>query len=185
MRVDQSAHYRELLDIYRARTEIYDALVRYCRGVDRMDRDLIRFAYHPDANDNHGSYNGPIDGFIEWIFANHQGQVMSSVHHLGNVMLEIAGSLAHGESYVLVNHRRMIDGRLYDLLSHGRFLDRFADRDGKWKIIDRVVVLDWDRLDPVDQRWDEPLTGQLLKAERSRDDPSYAALSSGLDITDR
>ena len=28
--------------------------LRYCRGIDRMDWDLIRSCYHPDAIDDHG-----------------------------------------------------------------------------------------------------------------------------------
>jgi hypothetical protein len=32
-----------------ARAEIHDALLRYCRGLDRVDMDLVRGAFHPDA----------------------------------------------------------------------------------------------------------------------------------------
>ena len=37
-----------------ARDEIRELLTRYCRGVDRMDAELIASAYHPDAIDEHG-----------------------------------------------------------------------------------------------------------------------------------
>lgn len=40
---------QELLD----RQAIYDVMMRYCRGVDRFDADLITSAYHPDARDDH------------------------------------------------------------------------------------------------------------------------------------
>ena len=46
-----------------ARAEIRDAMFRYCRGVDRADRALIRSAYHPDAHDKHGKYDGPSHAF--------------------------------------------------------------------------------------------------------------------------
>ncbi len=32
-----------------ARTEIHDVLLRYCRGLDRVDMDLVRGAFHKDA----------------------------------------------------------------------------------------------------------------------------------------
>ncbi|MEI6002085.1 hypothetical protein H3V53_34635 [Paraburkholderia bengalensis] len=31
---------------------------RYCRGIDRIDWDLVRTCYHPDAFDEHGSSGG-------------------------------------------------------------------------------------------------------------------------------
>lgn len=161
-----------------ARNAIYNAIMRYCRGVDRLDRDLIRSVCHPDANDNHGSYNGPVQGFIDWVFENHENKVISSVHHIGSVLIQLDGVIAHSESHVMVNHRRLVDGKLYDLLSHGRFVDRFEERGGDWRIVDRLVVIDWHRLDPVDQEWQGPLTHELTRAHRSREDPSYAAFVS-------
>ena len=47
------------------RHEIEACLLRYTRGVDRKDWDLVRSAYHTDAHDNHGNYKGGIDGFID------------------------------------------------------------------------------------------------------------------------
>ena len=32
-----------------ARTEIHDVLLRYCRGLDRVDMSLVRSAFHKDA----------------------------------------------------------------------------------------------------------------------------------------
>ena len=32
-----------------ARAAIEDALLTYCRGVDRLDADLVRSAFHDDA----------------------------------------------------------------------------------------------------------------------------------------
>jgi hypothetical protein len=47
-----------------ARKQIHDALMRYCRGIDQMDRDLILSAYHPGARDNHGTFDEPVKAFI-------------------------------------------------------------------------------------------------------------------------
>jgi SnoaL-like domain len=38
-----SQEVRELLD----KQAIHEALMHYCRGIDRCDEDLIRSAYHP------------------------------------------------------------------------------------------------------------------------------------------
>lgn len=161
---------------YRARTQIHDALMRSCRGVDRLDRALILSAYHPGAHDNHGSFAGPVEDFVDWVFGNHQGKVQSCVHHLGNVLMRIEGSVAYVESYVLAFHRRELDGKLIDLMSHGRYIDRFEDRNGEWRIAERHVVFDWDRIDPVEQRWEGPLTQMLEVGQRNREDASYRML---------
>ena len=172
-------NFRELL----ARQQIHDALLRYCRGVDRLDPDIIQSAYHPGARDNHGSFDGPVDKFIEWVMSNHAGgKVLNSVHHLGNSLITFEDEkIAHGETYVSVNHRRLIDGELFDLISHGRFIDRFEERNDEWKIVDRLVVVDWDRLDRVDRQWGGPLTEKLENAQRSREDASYRALKPGFE----
>lgn len=165
-----------LLHDHRARTQIQDALMRSCRGVDRLDREMILSAYHPGAHDNHGSFAGPVEGFVDWVFGNHQGKVLSCVHHLGNVLMRIEGSVAHVESYALAFHRREVDGQLVDMMSHGRYVDRFEDRDGEWRIAERHVVFDWDRVDPVEKQWEGPLTAMLVKGSRDRNDFSYQML---------
>jgi hypothetical protein len=164
---------REIL----ARQRIHDALVRSCRGVDRLDADLIRSAYHSDALDDHGSFVGSVDDFIAWVMGNHgDGKIIACTHHLSNVLIVVEGNVAHCESYALVTHRRMFDGILCDMLTHGRYLDRFEERDGEWKIAHRFVIGDWDRIDPVERQLGGPLTDALRPSLRSRDDDSYRVL---------
>ena len=46
--------------------------------MDRLDRELARSAYHDDAIDEHGGFVGPVDGFLDWAFAYHAGQIRIS-----------------------------------------------------------------------------------------------------------
>ena len=63
---------RHLID----RQAILDCLTRYCRGVDRFDRELVLSAYHSDAIDDHGAFVGTREEFIDWAFALHEkGQI--------------------------------------------------------------------------------------------------------------
>ena len=55
---------RELID----RQDIWSLLLRYARGLDRLDRDLIRSCYWDDAIDDHHSFIGSPDEFIDWAF---------------------------------------------------------------------------------------------------------------------
>jgi hypothetical protein len=44
----------EEVRVMRDKQSIYEVLVRYCRGVDRCDEDLIRSTFHDDSYDDHG-----------------------------------------------------------------------------------------------------------------------------------
>ena len=39
---------------------VTEALMRYCRGVDRKDRETFESAYWPDATDDHVKYVGGV-----------------------------------------------------------------------------------------------------------------------------
>jgi len=160
---------RELI----ARQQIYDALMRYCRGVDRLDREMMLSAYHPGARDNHGSFDGPVEDFVEWVIQRHRDQIISCTHLVGNVFIKFEGDVAYCESYVIGMHRLAINGVLQDMTGAARYVDRFEVRDGNWKIADRFVVFDKDRLDPVVGQWNGPLTQELLKGTRDGQDASY------------
>lgn len=163
-----------------ARHQIYDVLVRYCRGADRLDKDIILSAYHPGANDNHGGFNGPVEEFVEWVVSIHKDKVESCSHLVSNVLIEVDGDVAHCESYIMAYHRRDVDGVTSDLAGWGRCLDRFELRNGEWRIADRVIVFDKGRSDPVVAKWGGAMTQDLVVGRRDRTDPSYNYVDCGL-----
>lgn len=152
--------------------EIRNLHMRYCRGVDRMDWELVRSCYHPDATDDHGGYSGGIDGFMEWV-AGALARFESTTHFTGNQLVEVDGDGAWAEHYALVTHRcAAADGQpAADLIVNVRYVDRVERRDGEWKIAKRVVLADSDRLDVVNETW---LKKDALKpSARDRSDYSY------------
>ena len=46
---------------------IYEVVCRYCRGIDRLDLDLVRSCYDVDAREHHPGYDGDVDGFVEMV----------------------------------------------------------------------------------------------------------------------
>jgi hypothetical protein len=66
---DDALHTRlqEMID----RADIHDCMVRYARGMDRRDRDLLRSAYHDGAIDDHVGFVGLVDDFIDWALPYH------------------------------------------------------------------------------------------------------------------
>lgn len=175
-----AAQVRRLLD----RQAIHDCLMRYSRGVDRLDRDLLLSVYHPDAIDDHGVFVGNPEEFVEWVVAMHTATHLSHQHCIFNVSCELDGDVAHTESYYMFVGMNRV-GRTLGI-SGGRYLDRFEKRDGRWAIAARVCVRDWAPLaeppDSLDQSTltiaplDE-LTRELMRTgsqvARDHSDPSY------------
>ena len=129
------------LDALLDRVEILDCIHRYARGMDRLDRELARSAYHDDAIDEHGGFVGPVDGFLDWAFAYHAGQVRHQ-HYVTNHSVELDGDVAHAETYyVFVGTDRDPEVPLY--VAGGRYIDRFERRAGRWAIAARVCLVEW------------------------------------------
>jgi ketosteroid isomerase-like protein len=152
-----------------AREEIRDVLYRYTRGIDRLDLDLVRSCYHPDAHDDHGAFRGDLDGFLAWV-----GDVLSSfdstMHFIGNQLIEVEGDTAYAESYCVAYRRRepRDDEQPHDLVTALRYVDRLERRaEGQWRIAARVCVFDWSRRDPVVDEWtmDGAVRGQRGAAD--------------------
>jgi hypothetical protein len=166
----------ELLERLASQAAIIDALARYARGVDRADAELTRSAYHPDAIDEHGSFNGSAWEFAERVNESHARRWATTTHVLGQHLSVIAGDVADTETYVIAYLRR-IDGTGVDAVG-GRYVDRFERRAGDWRISRRVYVWEWSAvLDPG-----APLVdgSSYRQAERSRGDVSYDGALSGL-----
>lgn len=124
---------REVLD----RQDIADAIHRYCRGLDRADRELAISAYHPDALDDHGVVVLPAADFVDWALAMHAAQHLSHTHIIGNITYDIQGDTAHVESYFMTFCQNRVAP---NMLTSGRYVDRFEKRGGCWAIAARVCV---------------------------------------------
>jgi hypothetical protein len=133
MTPQQEQMLRELHD----RQEILDCIHRYCRGVDRFDRDMLLSVYHPDAIDDHGAFVGGREAFADWAFAYHKEHQLSHHHMVFNHSVELDGDSAHSETYWLFFGENRAKP---NTLAIGRYLDRFEKRDGRWAIAARVCL---------------------------------------------
>jgi hypothetical protein len=136
------------------RQAIHDVIVRYCRGVDRSDPELVLAAFHDDAIDNHFGVVLPFREAIGTLKAARSGggsppSKTTSMHNICNVLIEVDGDIARCESYVIVIVRIPRDGGAIDWLHAGRYVDRFERRNGEWRIAYRTVVYDLERFDEV------------------------------------
>jgi hypothetical protein len=154
------------------REAIEDTLVRYCRGVDRADASLIASAYHVDAVDDHGArtFAGPEIG--AGIVTMTRSQRVTH-HSITNVAITFhAPDVASCESYYHAWQTMEHDGCERILIAVGRYLDRFEQRNGKWRIAHRIVVVDLATFLPESNF----TTAAPDRGQRGPDDPSFALL---------
>lgn len=161
------------LDIYMAKQACTDLVYKVARGVDRCDRELLLAVFHPDATDDHGQFKGTAAEFVDWVLP-----VVATMdrtqHFIGNVLVDVSGDQAWGESYFIANHdMKASDGSPIRYVVSGRYLDRFERRDGEWKIAHRGCVFDWNATHPQTDAWDR-VDGPRRYGQRGTNDPVYA-----------
>lgn len=170
-----------------SRLAITDVLHKYCRGLDRMDRELTLSCWHPDGTDDHAPlYVGSATGFVEWVWPVHAAMELTR-HRLSNIVIDLKGDEAGTECYWDLTFRTHRDGLVFDTRSGGRYVDTFARRDGRWAITHRRSIREWARTDPVVNPAD-PARGQIgidpcspgapvTHPARDRSDYSYTVLT--------
>jgi SnoaL-like domain len=133
MDADQLARFERLLD----RQDITDCLTRFCRGMDRFDRDLFLSAFHPSAEIAAGDFVGGPADLYEWAHNMHErGQIVTQ-HNLLNNTCDIDGDTAHSETYYLYAARNLDES---NWIAGGRYFDRLERRDDQWRIMLRTNV---------------------------------------------
>jgi 3-phenylpropionate/cinnamic acid dioxygenase small subunit len=130
------------------RARIHELTVRYALGVDRRDFDEVRACFAGDARVDYGEhYRGDVPGFIAFLRSG-LARFSTTMHLLGNQLIELDGDTARVETYCVAYHRPTAAGGENDLLVVGvRYLDATARTDGAWRIARRTVAYDWRRLD--------------------------------------
>lgn len=147
----------------------------YCRAVDRRDLALLRSLYHDDAIDDHGTmFRGGPDDYVAWL-PSMLARWEATLHMIANMVFVVDGDVAEGELVVIATHRTPPpDSRA--LTATGRYLDRYAKRDGIWRFLHRSLVLDWGDAAAISAASLRPPRPGTVVGRPDRDDPSYTAL---------
>jgi len=135
---------KELLD----RAAIQDVLLRYARAVDRRDVDGVAACFTADA-----SYKGSLgEGAIEVALRalrERMTQYSSTMHFLGNQLIELAGDHATSETSAIAYHQFERDDCRHNRAVGVRYLDTLLRTPSGWRICRRVVTLEWQRDDEL------------------------------------
>jgi hypothetical protein len=161
---------RELID----RREIHVVMLRYARGLDRLDNQLARSCYWDDAVEDHGQFVGNPDDFLK--YADGSTLMFEAVQHgILNHVCDLQGDEAFCETYY--QFTGVTAGEGPNFVSTGRYIDHFERRGGEWRVANRVTIVE-SQMDvpksailgtiPPAYTEDEP-----CQARRDRTDVSY------------
>ncbi|MBU6268789.1 MAG: nuclear transport factor 2 family protein [Sphingomonadales bacterium] len=175
MGMDREARLNALLD----KDDIRECLRKFCRGMDRFDRDEYLSAFWPDAEMAAGPYVGDVPGCWDWAMPMHRDWQVLTHHNLMNTTIDIDGDVAHTETtYLFVARNKPWPGTENETLTlaGGRYIDRFERRGGEWRIALRTNVIEWasDAPPTAIPFGDVPDIAANGVSARDRSDPSYA-----------
>jgi hypothetical protein len=157
---DRLARLESEVRVARDKQEIYDLIMRYCRGVDRADYELLSSVVSPgEAAD--------AKMITDTVFKVSK----LTMHFIGNVLIDVDGDKAKSESYFISYH--LVDRGGKDFLREkaARYLHRWERRNGQWTMTYRDVVDEWNTMNEVTER--SPGAEQWTYGVRSREDPVY------------
>ena len=161
------------------RQAIADVVLRYCRGIDRLDLDLVRDCYHPDATDEHGPFTGTRDEYVDWV-AGVLTRFTGTMHVVANQLIEFEHGgdtdtdTARCETYGVAYHwGDPPDDERRNFTTGFRYVDHFARRGSKWRIARRVAVREWTHVVPAEQQLVVSPERDGRRGRRDRDDAVY------------
>jgi hypothetical protein len=168
---------QEMMD----KQSIAEVLYRYCRGIDRMDKELVLACWHSDGTADYGAlFAGLGSGFLDWVWPVHENMERTQ-HNITNILIEVNQDKAISESYWLVYLRtKQVNEGLIDIIGGGRYIDHFEKINDAWRIRHRQCIFDWDRVDKVTPHFGDDAVIKpnnpeniTLRGLRGRKDYSY------------
>src|ERR1700722_12511846 len=117
----------ERLDRLLDEAAIREVLARYCRAMDRMDRELALSVWHPGATCNYVDFfEGTAEGFVDAVWQAHSHLFRHS-HQIANSLIEINGDRAVSETYATATlWAPAPDDGIVEITAKGRYLDRWS-----------------------------------------------------------
>lgn len=156
------------------RLAIAETLALYCRGIDRCDAQQLAAVFTPDARIDYGDGARPVAEVIPALIAS-LGAMRLTQHNISNTVIRINGESAKAETNCVALHLIPAPGGETEVVVGGRYLDRLEKREGRWRIAERLYVMDWNRTSPSTMVLQGGLfDGLQRRGARGDDDPATA-----------
>jgi hypothetical protein len=189
---DREQAIQELID----RRDIEHVISTYARAVDRLDVELLKSCYHPDAINHNAVSRAPAWEYADEIIPLMRRLFGGTMHHVTHTNIVVKGDTAAAESYFISWHHVIggynevatmfgipyakemeqlgtLEGG-HDFVGAGRYLDRLQKRDGIWRFSERTVTMEWNHFGPVTKGTPDSLFGRMPAwARRDQSDPVY------------
>lgn len=135
---------------------VEEVLIRYCDGCDRADANLLRTVFHDDCTLEYvGYFSGQVKEMLSTM-SQMRKRYSATQHSLTNILIEVNGDVANSRCQSTVHHLYMTDGKQYDWVVGGRYVDRLENRNGQWGIASRVAYSDWSQIFVIEQDLPSP-----------------------------
>ncbi|HVO46823.1 MAG TPA: nuclear transport factor 2 family protein [Steroidobacteraceae bacterium] len=125
---------------------LHELVVEYSSAADRCDEAALRELFHPDGLMDSGVLRGTPEffarEFAKWVHS----FARVTFHAVTNQRFHVSGTEATGEAYVVAVAQLIEPGEDgkpagRDVLTFGRYIDRFQERQGVWKFLERRFEL--------------------------------------------
>lgn len=150
------------------REAIRDCVARLARGEDRRSADLIRSCWWPEARFDYGVHAGDFETYLAWVVPGADA-IKDTQHLLGQTYIELAGETAKAETHVFSYHRvdmgEGAKGGERDTCIGGRYLDSLEKRGQDWRIVDRIMLYDWEQDWGAAADWSKGVMGYPFSAD--------------------
>jgi hypothetical protein len=161
------------------RLAIAETLALYCRGIDRCDAEQLAAAFTPDALIDYGDGARPVAEVIPGLMAG-LGAMRLTQHNISTTVMRISGETARAETNCVALHLIPAPDGEIELVVGGRYLDTLVRREGRWRIAERLYVMDWNRTAPSTMALEGGLfDGLQRRGARGDDDPATSWWSEG------
>ncbi|HZQ57097.1 MAG TPA: nuclear transport factor 2 family protein [Acidimicrobiales bacterium] len=128
-----------------ARAQVAELPMRYARGVDRRDWDLVRACFSADAFVDGTRSTGPVDDYLAELRPAVE-RWAATMHVMANQLVSIEGERASMETYAVAFHWAVAPAGSPspdNLIVGVRYHDEVSFLEGGWVITRRVVSGDW------------------------------------------
>lgn len=143
--------------------EIEEVILRFARGSDRRDGDLLASLFHPDGIFDHPQLPGSPEpagtpGWGKRAVATLNGLGKRSMHFVPQTLIDLDGDVAYAESYGWTCVVKRRGDEEYAMARAVRLFHKLERReDRRWKIVYRTVRVEGFQIENDLSKWTAPV----------------------------
>lgn len=130
---------------------------------DSGDWERLRAIWAANGTMNATWFRGSADEFVAHGRRAFGAPVPAVLHMLGGISVDVRGDRAVSQAKMTISARADVHDTPCEVTCWGRFYDLWQKGDGAWKLAERAVIYERDRLDALDGARFPPLDAAVLE----------------------